>query len=148
MNKVANSYSLNNRVAAQRHTSLISRPGGTSARKYPMFAPGRAEVRERIAKRAERRRKGFLPHWIIFTFVLAFTFTFCAIVNVKTRTEMQTELQQQQLLHTEIKKLENENIELADEVRRLQSDPVTIERAARERLNMARPDEKIYVSAR
>jgi cell division protein FtsB len=61
---------------------------------------------------------------------------------------MQTELQQQQQLHTEIEQIQNVNTALADEVRRLQSDPATIERAARERLSMSRPNEKILVPVR
>ncbi len=151
MNKVVNTYSLNNRLAANRHSSLAAttaRPvNGTSQRKTPVYLPGRAEARERIAKRAAARRNKFLPNWIIFIFVVAITFALCVIVNVKIRSEMQIELQQQQQLHTEIEQLQNFNSALADEVRRLQSDPATIEREARKRLNMVGPNEKVLVLA-
>ena len=149
MNKVANTFSLNNRLAARRHTPLApARPIGTSTRKTPVYLPGRAEVREQIARRAAARKKSFVPVWIIFTFIVAFTFAFCAILNVKTRSEMHEELQQQQLLHAEIEQLQNNNSALADKVRRLQSDTATIERAARQRLNMVRANEKIVVPVR
>lgn len=154
MNKVANTYSLNNRLAAPRNSSLANtaaaRPavGASRQRKTPVYLPGRVEAREQIARRAASRRKNFIPTWIIFTFVVALTFTFCAILNVKIRSEMQIELQQQQQLHTEIEQIQNVNTALADEVRRLQSDPATIERAARERLSMSRPNEKILVPVR
>lgn len=155
MKKVVNTYSLNNRLAAQRPSPLAAgaadtaRPvvGTSPQRKTPVYLPGRAEARERIAKRAAARRNKFLPNWIIFVFVVAITFALCVIVNVKIRSEMQIELQQQQQLHTEIEQLQNLNSALADEVRRLQSDPATIEREARNRLNMARPDEKVLVLA-
>ena len=154
MNKVVNTYSLNNRLAAQRPSPLAAtantaRPvAGTSQRKTPVFMPGRAEAREQIAKRAAARRNKFIPNWIIFVFVVAITFALCVILNVKTRSEMQIELQQQQQLHSEIEQLQNSNSALADEVRRLQSDPTTIEREARNRLNMARPNEQVLVLAR
>ncbi len=136
MNKVVNSYSLNERLVSQQ----------VSPRKTPIYAPSRTEVRAKIAARAERRQKRVLPQWIFFTCVVAITFAFCVIVNVKTRSEMHVELQQQQLLHTEIEQLQNDNSALADEVQRLQSDPATIERAARQRLNMVRANEKVLVS--
>lgn len=153
MKKDVNTFSLNNRLAATRPTSFAvtasARPvAGTSPqRKTPVYLPGRAEARERIAKRAAARRNKIIPNWIIFVFIVAITFALCVILNVKIRSEMQTELQQQQQLHTEIEQLQNFNSALADEVRRLQSDPATIERAARERLNMGRPDEKVLILA-
>ena len=110
--------------------------------------PGRAEAREQIAKRAAARRNKFIPNWIIFVFVVAITFALCVILNVKTRSEMQKELLDQQQLHTEIEQLQNFNSALADEVRRLQSDPATIERAARERLGMVGKNEQVLVLAR
>ncbi|HYP50314.1 MAG TPA: septum formation initiator family protein [Pyrinomonadaceae bacterium] len=154
MNKVVNTYSLNNRLAAQRPSPLAAtantaRPvAGTSQRKTPVYLPGRAEARERIAKRAAARQNKFIPNWIIFVFVVAITFALCVILNVKTRSEMQKELLDQQQLHTEIEQLQNFNSALADEVRRLQSDPATIERAARERLGMVGKNEQVLVLAR
>ncbi|MDQ4123601.1 MAG: septum formation initiator family protein [Acidobacteriota bacterium] len=155
MKKVDNTYSLNNRLAAQRPSPFaasaanIARPvvGTSPQRKTPVYLPGRAEAREKIARRAAARKNKFIPNWIIFVFVVAITFALCVILNVKTRSEMQTELQQQQLLHSEIEQLQNLNSAIADEVRRLQSDPTTIEREARKRLKMARPDEKVLVLA-
>ena len=139
MNKVANTYSLNERLVSQQVTS----------RKKPVFAPGRVEVRERIAARAERRRKNkIMPQWLIFVSVVVMTFAFCVIVNVKTRSEMQSQLQEQSALHTEIEKLQNENDSLTTEISGLQSDPAIIERAARLRLNMVRASERILVPGR
>lgn len=153
MNKVVNTYSLNNRLAPSRHSSLAAtttaRPvNGTSQRKTPVYLPGRAEARERIARRAAARKNNFIPTWIIFVSVVALTFGLCAILNVKIRSEMHEELQQQRLLQSEIEQLQINNSALADEVHRLQSDPATIERAARERLNMVTPGERVLVSAR
>jgi cell division protein FtsL len=150
LNKVVNTYSLNNRLAATRRPTLadprsaaLSASPATAARKTPVYLPGRAEMRERLARRAARRQQNFLPTWLIFIFVVAFTFIMCVIVNVQTRSELQMEMLEQQQLHTEIEQLQNDNSALANEIHRLQSDPATIERAARERLNMARPTERI-----
>ena len=153
MNKLVNTYSLNNRLAAQRPSPIAAtanaRPAvGASQRKTPVYLPGRAEARERIAKRAAARKNNFIPRWIIFVFVVALTFTLCVILNVKTRSEMQLEQEQQRSLQSEIEQLQNSNSALADEVRRLQSDPATIEREARNRLNMGRPNEQVLVLAR
>ena len=156
MNKVVNSYSINNRLAVPRRRSSLSETAATVARpaldtfprQTPVYLPGRAEAREKVARRAAARRRDFFPTWIIFASLVAFTFVLCVIVNVNSRSEMHNELQQQQLLDAEIKQLQNDNSAIADEVRRLQSDPATIERAARERLNMGFPGEKVLVSVR
>lgn len=153
MNKVVNTYSLNNRLAANRPTSFAAataaRPvNGTSQRKTPVYLPGRAEARERVARRAAARKNNLIPTWIIFVLIVALTFALCAILNVKIRSEMHEEQHQQRLLQSEIEQLQINNSALADEVHRLQSDPATIERAARERLNMVAPGERVLVSAR
>lgn len=153
MNKVVNTYSLNNRLAPTRPTphaavaNVTARPviGTSQQRKTPVYLPGRVEAREQVARRAAARKNKFMPNWLIFVFVVAITFSLCVILNVKSRSEVQIELQQRQQLQTEIEQIQNFNSALADEVRRLQSDPATIERAARERLNMARPDEQVLI---
>jgi len=47
-------------------------------------------------------------------------------------------------LQSQVDSLDNENQRLQDEVKRLRTDPETIERQAREQLRYARPGEVIY----
>ncbi len=47
-------------------------------------------------------------------------------------------------LDQEVAELDRHNDELGDEVRAMRSDPLTIERVARERLGLVRPGEMVY----
>lgn len=133
-----NSYSLSGRIGAQR----------IAPRTIPIYAPSRVEARERIRIRAQRRQTVFVPRWLVFLVLMMLTFAFCAALNVKTGAKMNVEMQQQTVLQHEIENLQTGNQALADEVSSLASDSAAIQRAARQRLGMILPSERILVPAR
>ena len=131
MNKVANSYWTDSRLAAQR----------PSAR--PISLPSAAELsRELIGTRAEvRRRGGLIPSWVVFTMIMFATFALCLTVTLRTHAQMNTAGQKYSQMNADVQTLRNSNESLRHEVERLRKDPRAIESAARTRLNMVRPNE-------
>lgn len=131
MNKAANTYWIDNRLQAQR----------VATRALPSIA---APARELIGTRTEiRRRGGLIPSWVVFVTIILATFALCVTVMVRTRAEAHAASQQRQKVSSEVESLRNGNAALASEIKRLRSDPRSIESAARERLKMARENEII-----
>ncbi len=116
-------------------------------RAVPVYAPGRVEAREQAHSRAINRQNSNSSRWMIFAALLVITFVFCALLNIRSLSEMQLEQQRQNVLSVEVKQIQDANTALADEIKNLRSDPATIERAARQRLNMVRANERILVPA-
>lgn len=132
MSKAVNTYWVDSRLDAQRVT----------ARPLPSFAPVRDLSREIIGTPAEvRRRGGLIPAWVFFGMIFLATLAFCVTVNVRSSSELSTSAEQYQKISGDIEKLRKTNATLGLEIRRLREDPRTIESAARERLNMIRPNE-------
>lgn len=131
MNKVANSYWTDSRLATQR----------PSAR--PLSLPSAAELsRELVGTRSEvRRRGGVIPSWVVFTMIMLATFALCLTVTLRTHAQMSTAGQRYSQMNTDVQTLRNSNESLRREVERLRKDPRAIEAAARTRLNMVRPNE-------
>jgi cell division protein FtsB len=136
LNKVVNTYSINSRLlsANKKQKSLT------------WLGPGREAVRQQIRKRAEIRRNGIIPYWKVFLGVMGLSFLVCVTVNLRAHSEVLRENQQNEKLAIEIEQLQSANSTLSDEVNRLKTDSRTIERAARERLSMVRPEERIIIS--
>ena len=135
MNKAANTYWIDNRLQAQR-VATRALPG--------LAAPARELSRELIGTRAEiRRRGGLIPSWVVFVTIILATFALCVTVMVRTRAEAHAASQQHRKIISEVESLRNGNAALASEIKRLRSDPRSIESAARERLKMARENEII-----
>jgi cell division protein FtsL len=135
LNKAANTYWVDNRLRAQR----------VATRALPsLAAPARDLSREIIGTRTEiRQRGGLVPSWVVFVMIILATFALCVSVTMRTHAEMRTASQQYQMINSEVETLRNGNAALASEVKRLQSDPRSIESAAREQLKMARVNEII-----
>ena len=132
MSKAANTYWIDSRLNAQRVT----------ARALPSFAPVRDISREIIGTPAEvRRRGGLVPAWVFFGMIFCATLALCFTVNMRSRSELSSSAEQHQRISAEIQTLTKTNASLGLEIRRLREDPRTIESAARERLNMIRPNE-------
>jgi len=132
LSKVANTYWVDSRLNAQRVT----------ARALPSFAPVRDISRELIGSPAEvRRRGGLVPAWVFFGIIFFATLAVCFTVNKRSHSELTSSTQQFQKIRAEIEILRQTNASLGLEIRRLREDPRTIESAARERLNMVRPNE-------
>jgi cell division protein FtsL len=135
LNKAANTYWVDNRLRAQR---VVTRALPSLA------APARDLSWEIIGTRTEiRRRGGLVPSWVAFVMIILATFALCISVTMRTHAEMRAASQQYQIINSEVETLRNSNAALASEVKRLHSDPRSIESAAREQLKMARVNEII-----
>lgn len=134
MNKAADTYWTDSRLAAQR----------PAARPFPLSVPAAELSRELIGTRAEvRRRGGLIPSWVIFATVVLATFALCMSVTVRTHAEMRAAGQRVEQANSDVQSLKNTNESLRREVQRLRSDSRAIESAARSRLNMVRPNEVV-----
>lgn len=132
MNKAANTYWTDSRLAAQR----------PAARPLTLTAPAREISRELVGTRTEvRRRGGLIPSWAVFTMIMLATFALCVTVTMRTHAEMRSAAQRYTQMQTEVQALTNTNDTLRREAARLQNDPRAIEAAARARLNMVRANE-------
>jgi cell division protein FtsB len=131
LNKVANSYWTDSRLATQRPAARA------------LSLPSAAELsRELIGTRAEvRRRGGLIPSWVVFTMIMFATFALCLTVTLRTHAQMNTAGQRYSQMNADVQTLRNSNESLRREVERLRKDPRAIEAAARTRLNMVRPNE-------
>ena len=132
MNKAADSYWTDHRLAAQRPATHA----------LPLAGSARDLSRELIGTRAEvRRRGGIIPSWAIFTMIMLATFALCLSVTMRTHAEMRAAGQKVEQTRADVQALGNANESLRREVKRLREDERAIESAARTRLNMVRPDE-------
>ena len=78
--------------------------------------------------------------------VLTVAMLLLAIFNDKGALQVRSQSQKLSTLESEIKKLENENKQLTDEIQALRSDPATIEKFAREELKLVKPGEVVLVA--
>ena len=132
MNKVANTYWTDSRLATQR----------PATRPLALTAPAREISREFVGTRAEvRRRGGLIPSWAVFSMIMLATLALCVTVTMRTHAEMRSAEQKFSQMTIEVQALSNTNDSLKREAQRLQNDPRTIEAAARARLNMVRANE-------
>lgn len=132
MNKAANYYWADSRLASQRPTSralsLAPHAGATEHAAHEPF-----EV--------ARRRDLSVPSWVVFCMIMLATFALCATVTLRTHAEMRGAEQKFENMSDDVQKLRNTNESLKREVERLHTDPRAIEAAARTRLNMVRANE-------
>lgn len=131
MNKVANSYWTDTRLASQRPNARA------------LSLPTAADLsRELVGTRSEvRRRGGIIPSWAIFTMIVLATFALCLTVTMRTHAQMSSAGQRYSQMNADVQSLRNSNESLRREVERLRKDPRAIESAARTRLNMVRANE-------
>jgi cell division protein FtsL len=135
LNRVANTYYLDDRLRAQR-VALRALP--------TLTAPVRDLPAEIIGTRTEvRRRGGIIPSWTVFAIIILATFALCVTVTMRTRAEMRAASEQYEEINTDVEQLRNNNAAIEQEVKRLRSNPRAIESAARARLNMVRANEII-----
>jgi len=134
MNKVANTYWVDERIRSQR---VLPRSSGSLASMQQISM-------EIIGTRTEvRRRGGIVPSWVVFGMILLATFAVCVTVNMRTHAKIQVAAQQFSAIQTDVDALRNVNQSLKAEVERLRNDPRTIESAARASLNMVRSNEYV-----
>ena len=99
-------------------------------------------ARAKTAKRSET----FTPQWFGFVVITTISFMLCLAINLRAYSEMSQEINQHQVLSSEIERLTTENQAIHQEIENLRSDERTIEREAR-KIGMSRPNEKILVPA-
>jgi cell division protein FtsB len=131
VSRVANTYWVDERIRAQRVAPRTNSLASVQQISLEILGT-RTEV---------RRRGGIIPSWVVFGMILLATFAVCVTVNMRTRAKVQIAAQQLTAMQTDVEALRNINSSLKAEVQRLQTDPRTIELAARARLNMVRSNE-------
>lgn len=130
----ANTYWVDERIRSQR---VAPRTGASLASVQQISI-------DILGTRTEvRRRGGIIPSWVVFGMILLATFAVCVTVNMRTRAKVHIASQQLTAMQTDVEALRTVNATLKAEVNRLQTDPRTIELAARSRLNMVRANEYV-----
>lgn len=130
MNRVGNTYWLSNRQVTQR----------VSAQALPTL-PVREISRELVPVALSWLR--LIPSWIFLAMILVATLGICSTVIVRTRAELQASTMEYGRMTSEIAAIRKSNLSLQVEIRRIATDPLTIESAARERLGMVRPNDVV-----
>jgi cell division protein FtsB len=132
VSRVINTYWVDERIRAQRVAPRQSSP----------FASVKEISRDLIGTPAEvRQRGGLIPAWVIFGMIILATFAVCVAVTMRTRTKMAFASQQYVRMQTDVEGLRSANQSLRIEIEQLNTDPRSIEAAARSRLNMVRENE-------
>lgn len=131
MNKAANSYWIDSRLATQQ----------PAARAFTATLQGAGEVP--AARAAVRRRDLSIPSWAVFCMIMLATFAVCVTVTMRTHAEMRTAVQKYEVINSDVEKIRSDNALLKQQVERLRTDPRAIEAAARTRLNMVRSNEVV-----
>jgi len=82
-----------------------------------------------------------LPSWIFLAMILIATMGICSSVILRSKEELKVTTVEYSRIGTEITAIRRSNAALQEQIRRIASDPVSIESAARERLGMVRPSD-------
>ena len=101
-------------------------------------------LRPRSKTRMKSNRESATPQWFVFAVVVFIIFMLCLTINFRAFSELTAEMEQNQKLNIEVEQITNQNLMIQEEIHNLKNDPKVIEREAR-KLNMGRPDEKVFV---
>ena len=130
MNRVGNTYWLSGRQVSQR----------AAAQAIPSL-PIRELSRDLFPATLSWLR--LIPSWVFLAMILLATLGICSTVIVRSRAELKASTLEYSRMRSEITSMRRSNSSLQVEIRRIASDPGTIESAARERLGMVRPSDII-----
>lgn len=130
MNRVGNTYRLSGRQISQR----------VAAQAIPTL-PIRELSRDLFPATLSWLR--VIPSWVFLAMILLATLGICSTVIVRSRAELKASTLEYSRMGSEITSMRRSNSSLQVEIRRIASDPGTIEWAARERLGMVRPNDII-----
>ena len=130
MNKAANTYWVDARLAAQRPLQRSS-----------VALDANVVINPNAGDRAERSRVSLFSPYAVFGMVLLAMLALCFSVTMRTHAEVRSAARHYSEVNAEVESLRQTNAALANEVNRLQKDPRAIEAAARVRLGMVRPNE-------
>jgi cell division protein FtsB len=129
LNRLGNTYWLSNRQATQRVAQTI-----------PML-PVRDISREVFPVALSWLR--MIPSWMFLAMILMATLGICSTVITRSKAELKASTTEYGRISSEIASIRRSNTSLQVEIRRMASDPSTIESAARERLGMVRPNDVV-----
>ena len=130
----ANPFWTDARLATQR----------PAVRAFTLPSPALEAGAEAVVTRAGARGRAFsLPSRVFFCTIMLATFAVCVTVTMRTHAGMRTAEQKLETVGSDVEQLRRTNESLRREVERLASDPLTIEAAARTRLNMVRANEVV-----
>ena len=127
MNSVGNTYWLSNRPVNQR-VAAQALPSRELSSKWLSAMVGWFRL---------------LPSWILLAMILIATLGICSTVIMRSRAEVRASSTEYSRISSEIDSMRRSNASLQVEIRRIASDPSTIESAARERLGMVRPHDVV-----
>ena len=130
MNRVGNTYWLNGRQISQR----------VAAQAIPTL-PIRELSRDLFPATLSWLR--LIPSWVFLAMILLATLGICTTVIVRSKAELRASTSEYSRMSSEIASMRRSNTSLQMEIRRIASDPSTIESAARARLGMVRPSDII-----
>jgi cell division protein FtsB len=130
LNRVGNTYWLSNRQATQR----------AGAQTVPVL-PVREISRELFPAALGWLR--IIPSWMFLAMILMATLGICSTVIIRSKAELKASTTEYGRISSEIAAIHRTNNSLQVEIRRMASDPSTIESAARERLGMVRPNDVV-----
>ena len=128
MNRVGNTYWLSNRHVTER----------VATQALPTL-PVTGLAREWLPATLDWLR--LTPTWIFLAMILIATLGICSTVIMRSRAELKASALEYGRMTSEIESMRRANTSLQVEIRRIASDPGTIESAARERLGMVMPND-------
>lgn len=140
MNKVANTYWINARVAAQS-SSRAAALDIADARPFVGF--NNTGTRAASRTRVERGDARIISPFAVFSMVIVTMCALCFTVTLRTHAEMQSATAHRETISAEVESLRDTNTRIKEQVERLRTDPRAIETAAREQLGMVRPNDII-----
>ncbi|HVG38234.1 MAG TPA: septum formation initiator family protein [Pyrinomonadaceae bacterium] len=133
MNKAANTYWVDARLAAQRPLQRSS----VALDANVVINPNAGDR----ARQSSTPRVSLFSPYAVFGMVLLAMLALCFSVTMRTHAEVRSAARHYSEVNAEVESLRQTNAALANEVNRLQKDPRAIEAAARVRLGMVRPNE-------
>ena len=129
MNHFGNTSWLSGRQVTQR-VAVQQLPGVSLRPAVPIVA-------------SAQRAVAFVPSWILLGMILMAAAGICTTVVLRARAQFHLSQAQHNQMSTDIDVLRRSNAALQVEIRRMTTEPATIESTARERLGMVRPTDII-----
>lgn len=141
MNKAANSYFTDSRLAAQRPAARALTLVTPAAELSHDVAAVGSRLEIALGARAETRRRGALvPSWVLFSTIILATFALCVTVTMRTHAGVRAAEQRYERMSAEVEQLSKVNAAIKSDIERLNTER-GVESAARERFQMVRSDE-------
>lgn len=137
MSKVANTYWIDSRLAAQRVAASKTR-----TMTLPSLSPSISNARSEAVASSDAQTAAIIrPSYILTSFIIVALFVLCFTVTGRTQFKLETAAGQQAQMSGQVEALRNANLMLKQQVADLSTNPRAIEAAARTQLGMVRANE-------